>query len=156
MKVARHLLALGSGLLFAFGLGLGGMTQPTKIVGFLDVGGDWDPSLALVMAGGIVVLFVAHRVARRMGRPLLAPAFPVLARSGIDARLVGGAALFGVGWALAGFCPGPALVSLGGGVHQTLFFVPAMLSGMAIVRLLDARRRAPVADETGAPAPSAV
>jgi uncharacterized membrane protein YedE/YeeE len=133
--VKKGLVAFVVGLLFSAGLALSGMTQPAKVVGFLDFGGAWDPSLAFVMAGGIGVLFLAQLVARRMGRPLLAPSFPRLLRTEVDGRLVAGAALFGVGWGLAGFCPGPALVSFGGGAGAAMIFLPAMLTGMAVVRL---------------------
>ncbi|MHB1846553.1 MAG: DUF6691 family protein [Deltaproteobacteria bacterium] len=155
MRRLRNAVALGSGLLFALGLGLSGMTQPTKVVGFLDVAGAWDPSLGFAMAGGIGLLFGTQLLARRLGRPLFAPAFPVLRRNEIDGRLAVGAALFGIGWGLSGFCPGPALVSLGAGVGPAFLFVPSMLAGIALVGLLDARGRskaaAPLADETGAP-----
>ena len=118
--------SFAAGLLFALGLGLAGMTQPDKIRAFLDVAGAWDPSLAFVMAGAVGVYFVAYRLLR--GR---APAAP----RGIDRRLVAGAILFGVGWGLSGFCPGPALVSVGAGARAALWFVPAMVAGMALYRL---------------------
>lgn len=145
----KNLVALASGTLFAVGLGVAGMTQPSKVVGFLDFGGDWDPSLALVMAGGISVLLLARLAAHRLGRPLLAERFPTLLRNEIDGRLVLGAALFGVGWGLGGFCPGPAVTSLAAGFGPALVFVPAMAAGMALVRLLDARRGCVESDETG-------
>ncbi len=131
----KGLVAFIAGLLFSAGLILSGMTQPAKVVGFLDFGGAWDPSLAFVMAGGIGVLFVAQLIARRLGRPLFAPRFPVLLHSQIDRHLVIGAVLFGVGWGLSGFCPGPALVSAGGGASAAMVFLAAMISGMALVRL---------------------
>lgn len=152
----KTLVAFGAGLLFALGLGLAGMTQPSKVVGFLDFAGRWDASLAFVMAGGIGVLFLAQLAARRMGKPLLAPAFPALLRNEIDGRLVGGAALFGIGWGLGGFCPGPALASCGAGMKAALLFVPAMLAGMGLVRLFDLRRRRAVEEETGAAAVSPI
>jgi uncharacterized protein len=133
--VKKGLVAFVAGLLFSAGLVLSGMTQPSKVVGFLDFGGVWDPSLAFVMAGGIGVLFVAQLIARRLGRPLFAPRFPVLLRWRVDRNLVAGAALFGVGWGLSGFCPGPALVSAGGGASGAMVFLAAMISGMALVRL---------------------
>ena len=117
-------LAFGCGLLFALGLGLSGMTQPAKVTGFLDVTGAWDPSLAFVMAGALAVFAPAYWLSRR--RAVAA------SERGLDARLVGGAALFGLGWGLSGFCPGPAIVSLGGASRAALVFVPAMLLGMAI------------------------
>jgi hypothetical protein len=138
------LVAFLSGAVFAVGLGVSGMTQPGKIVGFLDFTGAWDASLAFVMGGGVGVLLVAQLVARRLGRPLLAARFPVLLRNEIDGRLVAGAAVFGVGWGLAGFCPGPAIVSLASGMGAAVLFVPAMLAGIAAVT-----QSAPE-DETGA------
>lgn len=132
-------LYVGAGFLFAVGLALSGMTQPTKVSGFLDVAGAWDPSLAWVMGGAVSVYFAADRIARRRARPLHAAAFPPRPMARIDARLVGGAALFGVGWGLSGFCPGPALVSVGAGVGAALWFVPAMLAGMALQRLVSPR-----------------
>ncbi len=150
MNVARrNVVAALSGFVFAIGLGLSGMTQPNKVVGFLDFGGDWDPSLALVMAGGIGVLLLAQWAARRMARPLFADSFPVLKRNEIDRRLVAGAAIFGVGWGLGGFCPGPALTSCGIGTRAALVFVPAMFAGFGAVRLWDARKRLAAEDETG-------
>ncbi len=151
------LVAFLSGAVFAVGLAMSGMTQPGKVVGFLDFTGAWDASLAFVMGGGIGVLLVAQLVARRMGRPLLAERFPVLLRNEIDGRLVGGAAIFGIGWGLAGFCPGPAIVSVGSGMGAALLFVPAMLAGIAAVRVWDARKQLAPEDETGlAPSAAAV
>ena len=122
-----------AGLLFAAGLALGGMTQPLKVISFLDfTGGSWDPSLALVMAGALAVYFVGFRVVVAQDRPVFADAFCVPTRRDMPPRLFLGATLFGIGWALAGFCPGPALVSFGAGMAEAFYFVPAMLVGMAI------------------------
>jgi uncharacterized membrane protein YedE/YeeE len=121
---------LGAGLLFAIGLTVSGMTQPAKIRAFLDVGGHWDPSLALVMGGAVGVYIVARRWARRRRTPWLGGTFPVLAATAIDRRLVAGAAIFGVGWGLSGFCPGPALVGFGAGAPAAWWFVPGMVVGM--------------------------
>lgn len=123
-------IAFGCGLVFSVGLALSGMTQPSKVIGFLDLGGDWDPSLALVMGGALMVLFALRRLTP--SRPLFAPAFPTLPDRRVDARLVAGAGLFGVGWGLSGFCPGPAIVSLGAGVGGSLVFAAAMLVGMTL------------------------
>ncbi len=147
----RTLVAFGSGLLFALGLGFAGMLQPSKIVGFLDFTGAWDASLAFVMVGGIGVLMLAQVAARRLGKPLLAESFPVLKRNEIDGRLFAGAALFGIGWGLGGYCPGPAVTSCGAGLRAAALFVPAMVAGMGLVRWLDARRKAPVEEEAGPP-----
>jgi uncharacterized membrane protein YedE/YeeE len=124
------LAAFAAGLLFGAGLILSGMTDPGKIIGFLDVAGTWDPSLAFVMAGAILVGFFAFRLAGRRGRTFLGGAIHLPTRRDLDVRLIGGSAVFGVGWGLAGFCPGPALVSFSSGVSQAAVFVSAMLLGM--------------------------
>ena len=128
----RALASFACGSVFAAGLALSGMTQPAKVLGFLDVFGAWDPSLAFVMASALAVLFAAPAVTPR--RPLLAPTFAAHPPDRIDLRLVGGAAIFGIGWGLSGFCPGPAIVSIGAGTPAALVLVPAMLVGMATHR----------------------
>jgi uncharacterized membrane protein YedE/YeeE len=133
------------GALFAFGLVLSGMTQPAKITGFLDFAGAWDPSLAFVMGGAVGVYFVANRLVRRRRKPLFGDGFPPLPATRVDARLLAGALLFGVGWGLGGFCPGPALVSGGAGATAALWFVPAMLAGMLLHQLF-ARRSTSTGD----------
>ncbi|MSP17263.1 MAG: YeeE/YedE family protein [Myxococcales bacterium] len=125
-----------AGALFAVGLAVAGMTQPAKVVGFLDVAGQWDPSLAFVMASAVAVFAAAFFASRRLSRPLLAPEFATIEQKPIDARLVGGAALFGVGWGLGGYCPGPAVAALGAAVLPALVFVGAMAAGMFVVRRL--------------------
>ena len=130
--MAALLASFACGLLFAFGLVTGGMTQPSKVVGFLDFTGAFDPSLALVMGGALVTHGLLRRFVVARGRPLLAGRFQLPTRSDIDGRLIAGSALFGVGWGLGGFCPGPALVSLGAGAHAAMVFVPAMLAGMLL------------------------
>jgi uncharacterized membrane protein YedE/YeeE len=125
--------ALGAflaGLVFGIGLILSGMTDPGKVIGFLDIAGNWDPSLAFVMAGAILVGFFAFLLAQRRTRSFLGGAMQLPQRRDIDARLVGGSVVFGVGWGLAGFCPGPALVSFGSGQDKAAVFVAAMLVGM--------------------------
>lgn len=119
-----------SGLLFALGLGISGMTRPLKVIGFLDFFGDWDASLAFVMFGAIAVYFVAYRWSRKMPSPLFASGFSLPTRSDLDAKLILGAAIFGAGWGLAGFCPGPALTSLASGALPVFAFVAAMALGM--------------------------
>jgi uncharacterized membrane protein YedE/YeeE len=126
------LLALASGLIFGLGLIAGGMTQPTKVKAFLDIFGAWDPSLALVMGGAIAVGIVAFAIAKRhrtawSGEPMQIPT-----NTTIDARLIGGGVLFGIGWGIAGFCPGPAVVAAASGVGAAWIFVVAMLVGMAV------------------------
>jgi uncharacterized membrane protein YedE/YeeE len=122
--------ALVAGLLFGAGVAISGLSQPSKVFGFLDVSGAFDASLLFAMVGGIAVLWVAQRIARRVRAPLFAERFPIYDRTHLDGRLVGGAAIFGVGWALAGICPGPALASFAFGVRAALLFVPAMAAGM--------------------------
>ena len=124
--------ALFAGVVFGVGLGLSGMTQPAKVIGFLDVFGAWDPSLVFVMGGAFVVHFVLSRWIRQRERPLLDVRFHLPPQARIDAKLVLGAAIFGVGWGLAGYCPGPAIVSLGSGALAPVIFVAAMALGMAI------------------------
>ena len=127
-----HLVALLSGILFALGLGLAGMTQPSKVIGFLDLAGPWDPSLAFVMAGAIAIYMPLYRVVKARGRAVLTPHLRLPSRRELDPSLLGGAALFGVGWGLAGFCPGPALVSLSTLTGPALVFGVAMLIGMGL------------------------
>lgn len=121
-----------AGLLFALGLGVGGMTQPSKVIGFLDVAGDWDPSLAFVMGGALLVYAVVARLALARPAPLLDGRFFVPTRRDVDRPLVVGSLLFGAGWGIAGYCPGPALVSLASGRVSVIVFVAAMLLGMWI------------------------
>jgi len=130
-KLASAFIA---GFVFAIGLGLSGMTNPEKVIGFLDVAGRWDPSLGFVMAGAIALHMGAARWALRAHKPLLASAFSVPGASSIDAQLLVGAALFGLGWGIAGFCPGPALVDLVAPSTSILTFVAATIAGMVLFR----------------------
>jgi hypothetical protein len=139
--------AFAAGLVFGIGLLLSGMTDPGKVIGFLDVAGTWDPSLAFVMGGAILVGFFAFRFAGRRGNAFLGGPMHLPTRRDIDNRLVGGSVLFGIGWGLAGFCPGPALVAFGAGIDKAAVFVAAMLAGMVVYhaaeRLIhEPRRRA--------------
>lgn len=124
------------GLLFGIGLVISGMADPAKVLNFLDLAGSWDPSLAFVMGGAVIVAFFGYRVVLSRKRPLMAADFQLPKRSAIDGRLVAGAAIFGLGWGLGGFCPGPALTSLGLAETGTLVFVPAMFAGMLAARWL--------------------
>ena len=133
----KALLALLSGLLFGAGLALSGMMDPSRVRGFLDVGGAWDPTLAFVMFGAVLVMAVAWLIQRTMARPLADAAFHLPGTRLIDARLLAGAGLFGVGWGLAGLCPGPAIASLVTHPLPALVFVAAMAAGMALLRLAD-------------------
>jgi uncharacterized protein len=125
-------LASFSGGLFGVGLIISGMTRPEKVIGFLDVTGRWDPSLALVMMGAVGVLFLLHRLIVRRTGPLLGGSFQLPTRQEIDSRLVIGAAVFGVGWGLAGYCPGPGLVAAGTGSVAALVFMAGMTLGILV------------------------
>jgi len=134
--VKNNLVAFAAGVVFAVGLGLSGMTQPAKVLGFLDVAGNWDPSLAFVMMGAIGVHFVFARRALVARAPLFAPRFHFPEATKIDGRLLAGAAIFGAGWGLGGFCPGPALVALISLAPPVLVFVFAMCVAMLAWELL--------------------
>ena len=134
------LVALASGLLFGLGLMVSSMIDPAKVLNFLDVAGSWDPSLAFVMAAAIPVAAIGYTVARRRGRPLVAPAFQGPTATAVDRRLVAGAILFGVGWGLVGYCPGPALAALSLGTSGAWLFVAAMLVGIGAHDLMQAVR----------------
>ena len=118
-----------AGLLFGLGLSLGGMTRPAVVLGFLDIFGAWDPRLVFVMAGAVLTTAIGYRLVLRRPRPLLAEQFQWPTSRQIDARLIGGAALFGIGWGIAGYCPGPALASLVAGVPALLVLVACMIAG---------------------------
>ena len=128
----KQLSAFFCGWLFAIGLGIAGMTQPAKIIGFLDVAGTWDASLMLVMGGAVTLGLVSFPLVLRRRAPILEEHFLLPEKSTIDSRLVSGAALFGVGWGLSGYCPGPALVSLVTGNPSLIVFVLSMLAGLGI------------------------
>ena len=127
------------GLIFGIGLILSGMTDPSKVIGFLDLFGAWDPSLALVMGGAILVGVFAFALAKKRTTTFFGGALQLPSSTAIDKRLLVGGLMFGVGWGLAGFCPGPALVSMGLGQPKALVFVLAMLSGMVLFELAERR-----------------
>lgn len=129
------LAALAAGLLFGLGLAVSQMVNPAKVLGFLDLAGAWDPSLAFVLAGAVGTAAIGFRLAQRAGRPLLAPEFRLPAAAPIDRPLLLGAAIFGLGWGLVGFCPGPAVAALGLDGLPVLLFVLAMLAGMLLHRM---------------------
>jgi len=141
--------AFAIGLLFGFGLLVSGMANPAKVLGFLDLAGPWDPSLAFVMAGAVAVGMIAFFIARRRTESLLGAEMRLPSARDIDRRLVIGSLLFGAGWGVAGFCPGPALVALGMGFTKALIFVVAMLGGMALFELLERVAPRAVAPATG-------
>lgn len=140
MTPKAHLSAFGTGLLFATGLALSGMTLPAKVIGFFDFSRgleSWDPSLAFVMGGGMLVYLPVYRLVKGRARPLLEDRFRLPTRRDIDFRLVAGAALFGLGWGLGGFCPGPALTSVGAMSSKALIMVAGMFGGMFLFQQLD-------------------
>nr|WP_156632373.1 YeeE/YedE family protein [Agrobacterium vitis] len=130
--LAEAFAALACGTLFGFGLSLSGMLDPARVQGFLDVFGQWDPSLIFVLGGAVVTAFLGMGLVRRMRQPVLAERFLLPAKTRIDLRLVAGSALFGIGWGLGGFCPGPALAALPLGYGAGLLFVVAMVIGMVL------------------------
>jgi uncharacterized protein len=149
-------VAFVAGLVFGLGLIIAGMANPAKILGFLDLAGKWDPSLALVMAGAIAVGLAAFALAGRRAMSVLGLPMQLPTAGAIDTRLVGGSLLFGIGWGLAGFCPGPAIVALGAGYVKSGVFVVAMLLGMGVFQLIERNRvrsesRSPDATSVAAP-----
>lgn len=136
------LVSFACGLVFGFGLLLSGMADPRKVLGFLDLAGNWDPSLAFVMIGAIGVAAVGFAAVKHRRRSMLGLPVQIPARSDLTWRLILGSAIFGVGWGIAGFCPGPALVALGLGSVKAYGFVAAMLAGMAAYDYLDSRPNA--------------
>ena len=139
MSVARRILPpLASGLLFGAGLTVSGMTDPERVRGFLDIFGTWDPTLVFVMGGGVMVMALAWRIRARLAKPVFGEKFSLPDRSDLDARLIMGSALFGIGWGLAGLCPGPAVASLALSPMKVAPFVIAMLVGMMAQRVMAA------------------
>ncbi len=135
------LIALLSGLLFGAGLAVSGMADPSRVRAFLDVTGRWDPTLGFVMGGAMLPMIVAWRIKARLDQPLVGDDFHVPGTTGIDRKLIGGAALFGVGWGIAGLCPGPAIADLAVRPLPAAAFVAAMLGGMFINRLISSRSK---------------
>lgn len=133
-RIAPPLL---SGALFGAGLALGGMTNPARVRGFLDLFGDWDPTLAFVMGGAVIVMAIAWRFVPRMAHPLFAEKFALPTRTDLTPKLIGGSALFGMGWGIAGLCPGPGVAALVIQPSSAAIFVISMLAGMGIIRLVE-------------------
>ncbi|MBX7532614.1 YeeE/YedE family protein [Qipengyuania sp. 1XM1-15A] len=136
MILRNYLPPLASGLLFGAGLALGGMTDPARIRGFLDIFGAWDPTLAFVMGGAVLVMAVAWRFVPRMTKPIFAQAFALPERSDLTPQLVSGATLFGIGWGLAGLCPGPGFAILAIAPLQAVVFLASLMAGMALHRVM--------------------
>ena len=131
------LISFLAGLVFGAGLLISGMVNPAKVLGFLDLAGSWDPSLAVVMAGAVAVGAIAFTLAGRRATTLLGTPMSLPGQTGIDGRLLLGSLVFGIGWGLAGFCPGPALVALGAGKIKAIVFVTAMLAGMSAFEIAE-------------------
>ncbi|XKE44664.1 YeeE/YedE family protein [Halomonas organivorans] len=135
----RFLMAYIAGLLFGLGLAVSGMTDPARVLGFLDILGAWDPTLMFVLGGAVVTNFFGYRLAMRRPNPLFAGAFQVPTRRDLDGRLIGGAALFGIGWGLSGYCPGPAFASVAGITAPLAAMLGAMIVGWFLARALPQR-----------------
>ncbi len=130
----KMLVNLFAGALFGLGLTISGMVNPAKIIGFLDFAGDWDPTLAFVMGGALLVTIPAFHLILRRPRPILADNFDLPTKKEVDSRLLAGSAIFGIGWGLAGFCPGPAVTAMASGLAPVFVFVAAMVAGMAVYK----------------------
>jgi uncharacterized membrane protein YedE/YeeE len=136
MNLKLTLSALVSGVLFGLGLSISQMTDPAKVIGFLDITGNWDPSLALVIGSALLISILAHKVRSKRPSPILANNFDLPTKKHIDFRLIGGSILFGVGWGLVGLCPGPAIASIAQFSQPLLIFLAAMLISMLIAKKL--------------------
>lgn len=136
--MAKIIIGFISGIIFGLGLVLSGMSNPAKVLNFLDLFGAFDPSLLFVMGGAIMVVFIGYRFVLKRGKPLFSESFQIPTRKDIDKNLLIGAALFGVGWGIGGFCPGPALSAVFMGSEGIIYFLPAMLLGLIVSKLLKA------------------
>lgn len=136
----KNIVSVLAGLLFGFGLALSQMTDPAKVIGFLDVSGGWDPTLLLVMGGAVLVTLISFRFILRRSRPVFDGEFHLPRRRDLDGRLIAGAAIFGIGWGLAGFCPGPGVAAIAQGVWQPLVFVAGLAIGMLAFRYVPQRK----------------
>jgi uncharacterized protein len=135
-RSASVLIQFGIGLLFGLGLIISGMVNPAKVLNFLDIAGTWDPSLAFVMGGAVIVTFIGYKLVFQRKQPVFDSVFHLPTKKDIDSRVVTGAALFGIGWGLAGFCPGPAFTALGTGQSGVVIVVIAMIVSMVAARIL--------------------
>lgn len=132
----RYLSSYVIGLIFGIGISISGMANPAKVLNFFDVAGNWDPSLAFVMGGALVVTFIGYRIVLRRPAPIIDATFHLPDNPRVDARLLGGAAVFGIGWGIAGFCPGGALPALGTGQFEVVAFVAALIAGIFAAKAL--------------------
>ncbi|WP_298934419.1 DUF6691 family protein [uncultured Ruegeria sp.] len=132
----RLIFVFLTGLVFGLGIAISGMMNPAKVLNFFDLAGTWDPSLAFVMVGALVVTFVGYRLVWRRDAPLFASLFQIPTSKVIDTKLIGGSALFGIGWGIAGFCPGAAIPAIGTGRWEVLLFLGAVAGGLALARIL--------------------
>src|SRR5215208_8166339 len=130
----KMMINLFAGTLFGLGVSISGMVNPAKVIGFLDFAGDWDPTLALVFGGALLVAIPTFRLTFRRQHPVLEEDFELPSKDSVDARLLAGSAIFGVGWGLAGFCPGPSVTALASGLLPVFAFVAAMVAGMALYK----------------------
>ena len=136
----RLLSAFIVGLIFGTGIAISGMINPAKVLNFFDIAGTWDPSLIFVMGGALVTTFIGYRLVLRRDAPVIEETFQLPTARDIDARLVGGSAVFGIGWGIAGFCPGAAVPALGSGKVEVVGFVAALLVGLWVARLVQAKQ----------------
>jgi len=138
-KIGAQLSALVSGLVFGIGMAISGMTNTERVQGFLDLAGAWDPTLAFVMGGGLIVTFIGYKFVLKNPAPIFGDTFHLPAKTDIDKTLLIGAVLFGAGWGLVGYCPGPAIAGLSYAYTTTLLFVPTMLVGLLLARVISRR-----------------
>ena len=139
--IERTLVPALSGVIFGAGLALGGMTDPARVRGFLDLFGEWDPTLAFVMGGAVIVMVIAWQIQSRLGKPLFAESFSLPGTQDLNPRLIGGAALFGVGWGIAGLCPGPGFAALVIEPAGAAIFLVSMFAGIGLMRLTESREQ---------------
>ncbi|MFP4138614.1 MAG: DUF6691 family protein [Halomonas sp.] len=135
----KTLMGYIAGLIFGLGLAVSGMTDPARVLGFLDLAGDWDPTLMFVLGGAVVTNFIGYRLVLRRSYPLFGERFQLPTRQDLDARLIGGSALFGIGWGLSGYCPGPAIASIAGLSLPLVAMLAAMVAGWFLARAIPAR-----------------
>ncbi|NAW33792.1 DUF6691 family protein [Halomonas alimentaria] len=135
----KTLMGYIAGLIFGLGLAVSGMTDPARVLGFLDLAGAWDPTLMFVLGGAVVTNFIGYRLVFKRPNPIYAEAFQLPTRQDLDARLIGGSALFGIGWGLSGYCPGPAIASIAGLTLPLVAMLVAMVVGWFLARAIPAR-----------------